>query len=175
MPPPDRTEDPVGRLDGLALVLTFLVSGLLCLAAPRFFHSHGWQTTAWHVTGIVLGVLAVGGAAVEGSKLTASEALGDFGVGIAFLLIAGSLGWASEAHLHYHMAGSLKILTCFFIFFGMYGLFRGVFRMFGSQRQTVQERRPLRRSEQVVAIVVGLSGLATAVLNFLGTQRSPGR
>lgn len=51
--------------DGIALALTFLISGGLSIVVPAYFAATGWQETAWHVAGLLLATVGASGLIVE--------------------------------------------------------------------------------------------------------------
>lgn len=91
-----RPEEDYGRVveqpqqrhetDGIALALTFLIGGGLCLLAPKYFAATGWEETAWHVAGLVLATVGALGLISELSPTNAGETvLSDVAVGLVLL------------------------------------------------------------------------------------------
>lgn len=151
--------------DGVALAITLLTAGGLCVFAPRYFDADGWQETAWHIAGLLVAVVGSFGLIAEITKTNRRKQIGDVGVGAACLLIALGCALAVRAWDPPRLInGSMRAIVAFFTFFGIYGVVGGVAKAVHERRQS---DRATTQAETVVAILVGLIGLATAGVNLL--------
>ena len=149
--------------DGVALAVTFLLSGGLCVFAPGYFDATGWQETAWHVAGVLLATLGAGGLIAELSPGSGQVTLSDLGLGIVMFTFAlGSAlilaAWSPPTPL----SGLLRWLVAFSVFFGLYGTIAGL-------RQWSERRvrgKPRRRWETAASVLVAVLGLVTAAVNL---------
>jgi hypothetical protein len=151
--------------DGIALALTFLISGGLSLVAPAYFAATGWQETTWHVAGLVLATVGASGLIAELSPTVGGKSvLSDLAVGLILLGFALSVALALAAwSLPSPLEGLGRWLVAFTVFFALYGLLTGI-------RQSIRHRksssRPSTRRANFVAVVVAILGAATAALNL---------
>jgi len=154
------SEEIDSRIDGLTLGFAFIAVGLFLLFVPDYFGNKlAGQIVRWVF--IVIGVL---GLFVEFGKVKPiSEIKGfdDLWVGILFLAIWTALYYLTQNFL-------LNIVGFFCLVFGVYGAFRGLFRIIYSirlNRENVHSKSTI--VSDVLIFLTKVISLALVVLQFV--------
>lgn len=153
--------------DGIALALTFLIGGGLCLLAPKYFAATGWEETAWHVAGLVLATFGALGLISELSPTGAGETvLSDVAVGLVLFALAIAVALAIQVlSLPSPWDGLSRSFVALVGFFAVYGSIAGVREWLRSRRGRSENAK---RSHMLISLVVATLGVATAALNLYG-------
>lgn len=155
------SEEIDSKIDGLTLGFAFIVVGLFLLLVPNYFGKElVGQIVRWIF--IVIGVL---GLLVEFSKSKPiSDIKGFDDLWVGALLLAG---WAA---LFFLVKDSLWNIAGFFcLVFGMYGVFRGIFRIIYSIRLNQKNKAQTKENiaSDVFLFLTKLVSLALVVLQLV--------
>lgn len=162
-------EDAGARFEGIAMAESILIWSALCFAAPGYLAIEGTFRLILNIVGVVLGVVAVGGALISASELFKNEGFSYMGAAAVFGIPAGILylvdrysAWGSP------WTGITRTSVLFLSF--MAGPFLCIsaahFLEPGESEVTPAQRRT-RRRRTIETSVVGLFGVATAALNLV--------
>lgn len=155
------SEEIDSKIDGLTLGFAFIVVGLFLLLVPNYFGNElVGQIVRWIF--IVIGVL---GLLVEFSKSKPISDIKGFDD-----LWAGALLLAGWAALFFLAKDSLWNIAGFFcLVFGMYGVFRGIFRIIYSIRLNQKNKAPTKENiaSDVFLFLTKLVSLALVVLQLV--------
>ncbi len=155
------SEEIDNKINGLTLGFAFIVVGLFLLLVPNYFGNElVGQIVRWIF--IVIGVL---GLLLEFSKIKPiSDIKGFDDLWVGALLLAG---WAALFLLERNSLWN--ILGFFCLFFGMYGVFRGIFQIIYSirlnQKSKVQTKENI--ASDVFLFLTKLVSLALVVLQLV--------
>lgn len=162
-----RTDDIGG---GLGIGLGFSAGGLVCLlVVPDYLEaSTGW-TTFWHTVGGLLGVGGIAGVLTELSKVQRLEGAGYVAAALVIAAPAGVLHLLQgNAVVAAGAATAFRVAAVLLVLFALTGLGMGLGRLAASVAAfPVGAKGAGSWRVTSLSFITAITGLVTAVLNFL--------
>lgn len=157
---------------GLGIGLGLALFGILCIGFfPAYFGttSDGWRTI-WSLAGGVFGLIGLGGALMELSKILDAKGWDDLAVVVMLGGLAGILH-VVQSNGDGAWTVAARVLVALLLLAAAVGTGIGAARLAATSKHR-EDRKPRRRGVAALSVVTGLLGLATALLNFMAVGGS---